>query len=108
MIAPLILLALLLALKRWRAYAIFFLPALVYLAVLSLYFAKPRFRELSDPLLFVPLAALLSDMVFGTTELGSRPSRAVKTGVAVALVATSLLVHVTRVVAPWYRLGPLP
>jgi len=93
---PLVLLALVLAAFRWRTYAIVLLPALSYLTGLSLVFAKPRFRELADPLLFVLLAGLLSDLLFGTTELGSRLSRALKAAIAALLVVASIAVHVFR------------
>jgi len=106
--APLILLALALSLVRWRSYAIFVLPALCYLGGLSLVYAQPRFRALADPLLFVPLAGLLSDLLFGTEELGSRPSRFAKTAVAVLLVAASVLLHAAGPAITWYRLTPSP
>jgi len=85
-IAPLTLVALILSLVHWRRYAVVVAPALFYLLGLSLTFAKPRFRELSDPLLFIPLAALVSDMLFGTVELGPHPSRRVKVATGTALI----------------------
>lgn len=93
-LAPLTLFALVLSLAHWRRYGLAVAPALSYLLGLSLTFAKPRFRELSDPLLFIPLAALISDMLLGTAELGSRPSRTVKAAVCAALV---LVVGVVKV-----------
>ena len=85
-VAPLTVFALALSLAHWRRYALVAAPALSYLLGLSLTFAKPRFRELSDPLLLIPLAALLCDMLLGATEFGARPSRAVKVAVGAALV----------------------
>lgn len=93
-LAPLTLFALALSLAHWRRYGLVVAPALSYLLGLSLTFAKPRFRELSDPLLFIPLAALLSDMLLGAAELGARPSRAVKVAVGAALVVAVGVVKV--------------
>jgi len=102
--APLIVLAVSLSLLRWRSYAIVVLPALCYLGGISLVYAQLRFRHLADPLLFVPLAGLLSDVFFGTSELGSRPSRGVKVAIAVLLVVASVLLHASGVALTWYRL----
>jgi hypothetical protein len=93
-LAPLTLFALALSIAHWRRYAVVVAPALSYLLGLSLTFAKPRFRELSDPLLFIPFAALLCDMLLGAAELGARPSRAVKIAVGAALVVAVGVVKV--------------
>jgi 4-amino-4-deoxy-L-arabinose transferase-like glycosyltransferase len=93
-VAPLALFALVLSLIHWRRYGLVAAPSLSYLLGLSLTFAKPRFRELSDPLLFIPLAALLCDMLVGTAELGVRPSRRVKAAVGAALVVVVGVVKV--------------
>jgi len=74
-VAPLIFLALVAAILWWRDYAVVLLPALFYLGGLSLTYAEIRFRELTDPILFVPLAGLLSMAVFRSTELVSEPLR---------------------------------
>jgi hypothetical protein len=94
-IAPLALFALVLSLIHWRRYGLVVAPSLSYLVGLSLTFAKPRFRELCDPLLFIPLAGLLCDMLVGTAELGVRPSQRVKVAVGAALV---VVVGVVKVV----------
>jgi len=70
-------------------------------------YAVARFRRLSDPLLFVPLAGLLSDLLFGTNELGDRPSRRVKVVVAVVLVVASVLLHVSGLATCWYELAAI-
>ncbi len=74
-VAPLILLALVAAILWWRDYAVVLLPALFYLGGLSLSYVEIRFRELTDPLLFVPLAGLLSMAIFRSTELATEPLR---------------------------------
>lgn len=107
LVAPLTLLALILSFRRWRTYAIVVLPALCYLGALSLVYAVTRFRQLSDPLLFVPLAGLLSDLLFGSTELGTRPSRGLKLGAAVLVVIASVVLHATGLAMIWYRLAPI-
>jgi hypothetical protein len=94
-VAPLTVFALILSLAHWRRYSLVLAPGLSYLVGLSLTFAKPRFRELSDPLLFIPLAALVSDLLVGPAELGSRPSRKVKAAVGIALI---VVVGVVKVV----------
>ena len=93
-VAPLTVFALILSLAHWRRYSLVLAPGLSYLVGLSLTFAKPRFRELSDPLLLIPLAALISDMLLGTAELGSRPSRRVKAAVGIALIVVVAVVKV--------------
>ncbi len=75
LLAPLILIALVVSLPWWRDYAVVTFPALSYLAGLSLTYAEIRFRELSDPLLFIPLAGLLAMVVFRSTELAREPLR---------------------------------
>lgn len=106
-IGPLILLGSILALWRWRDYAIVLLPAYAYIAALSLSYAQTRFRELSDPLLFIPLAALLSDVLFGTEESGGPLSRKGKVVAAVVLVCVNVALHATRLVEMLYRVTPV-
>lgn len=96
-ISPLILLAAFMSLRRWRDYAIALLPAFCYLGALSLSYAQMRFRELADPLLFIPLAALLSDLLFGGDELGAGLSRRRKATAALLLVSASLALHATGI-----------
>ncbi len=73
LLAPLVLLALLVTIPWWRDYAVVTFPALSYLGGLSLTYAEIRFRELSDPLLMIPLAGLLAMAVFRSTELAREP-----------------------------------
>ncbi|MBN2559425.1 MAG: glycosyltransferase family 39 protein [Phycisphaerae bacterium] len=101
-LAPLTLVALLLALLRLRTYALVVLPALSYLGGVSLTICMERYRILSNPLLFVPLAALLSDMLFGTRDLGRWPRQGLKLAVAIVAVFASIILHVTGVTASWY------
>ena len=91
--APLMLFGLALAVVRRHSYALVVAPALAYIAGLSLTYGKERFRELSDPLLIIPLAALLSDLAWGTTELGGRPSRRAKMICASVLVGATVGWH---------------
>ncbi len=93
--------------RRWRTYAIVVLPALCYLGGLSLVFAEARFRQLSDPLLFVPFAGLLSDLLFGSTELGTRPSRGLKLAAAAVVVVASVVLHGSGLARAWYILPPM-
>jgi 4-amino-4-deoxy-L-arabinose transferase-like glycosyltransferase len=74
-LAALTLLGLVCALAWWRDYAIVLLPALCYIGGLSLTYVEVRFRELADPLLFIPLAGLLGVFIFRTTELAHEPLR---------------------------------
>ena len=105
-VAPLIILGLVLSVQRWRTYAVVILPALAYLTGLALMFCSPRLRELSNPLLMVPLAALLVDMFTGASELGQRPRRGVKIALALSLVLASALVHAGNLDRNWYSLPP--
>jgi len=102
--APLALLAFLLSLMRWRSFAIVNLPLVCYAAGLALTVFDPRYRLLSDPVLAVPLAALLSDLAFGTRELGDRPARPLKIAIVGITVAASVLAHAAHWDAPWYCL----
>jgi len=74
-VAPLVLIALVVALPWWRDYAIVLLPVFFYLGGLSLTYTEIRFRELTDPLLFIPLSGFLSMFIFRSTELASEPLR---------------------------------
>lgn len=105
--APLVLAATLLSFARWRAFAPIVLPALCYLMLMSLTFAAPRFRELSNPLLFIPAAALLSDLFLRSQDLGSY-SRAAKGAASVLLVVASIWAYASGNAAAWYQLDPLP
>jgi hypothetical protein len=104
--APLVLLAFALSLARWRNFALLSMPVVADVTGLALVIFDPRYRALSDPLLLVLLAALLSDLVFKTSELGVRPRWACKLALAGAAVAASIVVHAGRLDTGWYRLPP--
>jgi 4-amino-4-deoxy-L-arabinose transferase-like glycosyltransferase len=77
---PLVLLSLLVCLGRWRHFALVLLPLASYLGGLSATYVEVRFRELADPLLCIPVAALIAIFVFRNAELSvsaPAPSRAV-------------------------------
>ncbi len=104
-VAPLMLLALVWSLFRWRQWAPVNLPALSYFIGLSLTVFVERYRVLSDPLLLILLAALVSDVVFGTRDLrGRRVPRYLQCALAVAAIAASVLVHHARLDKNWYDL----
>jgi hypothetical protein len=107
-VAPLMLLALLWALFRFRQYALVTLPVCCYCLGLSATACVERYRIVSDPLMLIPLAALLSDMVVGTGNLGrGRILRWVKAGLAIAAVTASLCVQKSRLEQSWYNLPPM-
>jgi hypothetical protein len=103
-VAPLICLAFVLSLARLRSYALVNLPFVCYAVGLVLTIFDPRYRAVSDPLLAILLAALLSDVALGTHELCRWPSRRAKLIVAALAVAASILVHAADVDRNWYRL----
>lgn len=107
LLAPFILIGSALSLPRWKHYAVVLLPAAIYIAALTFSFSQPRFRELSDPLLFVFAAALVSDILFKTEELGARPKRRTKA----ILVSIGLLAMIalqgTGTIKSWYKLDPM-
>ena len=63
---------------------------------------------LSDPLLLIPLAALLCDLATGGHHLGRRLPRGAKVALAVGMLLASVGVRVTGVDEAWYELSPLP
>jgi 4-amino-4-deoxy-L-arabinose transferase-like glycosyltransferase len=102
---PLVLLAFALCLGRFRTYVIVAAPVLCYAAMLSATYFSERFRELSDPLLLIPLGALVSDIVFGTAELPPAGTRRwLKPALAGIAVALGVTVHLTGWDARFYRL----
>jgi 4-amino-4-deoxy-L-arabinose transferase-like glycosyltransferase len=106
LLAPLILLSAALCLFRWRTHFAVMVPAASYLGGLALIYVQVRFRELVDPLLFIPLAGLLSDLLFGTEELGRRLSRRQKGALSALVVIASLALHGTGLASGMYRLEP--
>jgi 4-amino-4-deoxy-L-arabinose transferase-like glycosyltransferase len=106
-VAPLMLLAFVWSLFRWRTFALVSLPALFYFLGFSLTVFVERYRVPSDPLFLILLAVLLSDIVFGTRDLGGgRAARVVKGALAILLIVASTYVHKTHVDRGWYTLSP--
>lgn len=92
-LAPLLILSVLLALWRCRTYALVVLPAVVYLFGVSGTVFVERYRELSDPLLFIPVAALLADVFTGTSAIGPKRARFLKLSLVAASFAASGVLH---------------
>lgn len=103
-VAPLMLLSLLLALRRLRTFLPVLLPLAFYVGGLALTVFASRYRTMGDPLVLVTLGALLSDLLFGTHELGRWGGRWVKLVLAVLAVAGSVAAHATGIDRTWYRL----
>jgi hypothetical protein len=101
MIAPLLLAAAIVCVWNGRRWAPVVWPALGYGVALALINFQPRFRELWDVALLLPLAALLCDLVFRTRETGRRPAWAEKVALTAALVGLMLLARATSVEA-WF------
>lgn len=92
-VVPLTLVGIALCLWRRRDYSIVLLPLAAYTGLLAATYFQERFREVSDPLLLIPLAALLSDAALGTRELGWARGRWGVAIVAGCGIAFSLLAH---------------
>jgi len=107
-LSPLVLLALVLSLARWREVAVILLPVGTYFGGLALTVASMRYRVLSDPFLYILLAALLSDLFTRSTELGQRPPWSVKIALALFAIHTSIFVHATGLSDSFYALRPVP
>lgn len=108
-LAPLILLAFVWALVRYRRFGLVTLPVCSYAVGLCLTAFVERYRVVSDPLLLICVGALLADIVFGASELGGgRNSRYVKGALAVAVIIAGVYVDKARIDRGWYRLAPLP
>lgn len=107
LLSPLILISLVLAAFHWRRCAVALLPVGIYLLALSLTFSQPRFRELSDPLLFVLVAALLVDVCAGTRTMGVRPDRRTKVALVLIGLAIAIAVQASGVSRNWYTLPPM-
>ena len=88
-VAPLTLAGVIFSLWRWRAYAVAVLPAASYLLGLSLTYTEVRFRELSDPLLFVPLGGLLAMLASRLLESRGSAEGGDPIGAATSLRTTS-------------------
>lgn len=104
LVAPLLVVAFVLCVARWRSYAVIVLPLAAYVALLAATFVQPRFREMSDPLILIPTAALLGDMVTGSNELPPARTRWFKIGVAVVAIGFSVVAHLARWDRGWYTL----
>lgn len=107
LLSPLILVGLCLAVLQWRRFAVIVLPTGLYLLLLSLTFSQPRFRELSDPFLFILAAALVIDILCGTRQMGARPRRAAKCVLVVIGLVVAIVMQVSGISADWYVLSPL-
>ncbi len=102
-VVPVMLTGLCLALLRLRSFAYVVLPVLCYTGGLVLTCAIGRYRLLSEVLLFVPMAAVLSDVGFGTNDLGTSPSRRAKTVIVIAVLLLSVFIHATHILEPLQR-----
>ncbi len=107
-LAPLALFSLVLAGVRTRTFGLVILPVLCYLVGLALLVFIERYRQLVDPLVFIPVAALVSDVVFGTRDLGSWLPRLAKLAIAVVMVGASIFVAETQVSRSWYEFPAVP
>lgn len=103
-LAPLVILSLVLSFSQWHRYLDIVLPALSYIVGLSLTYVQIRFREILNPLLFIPLAGLTADMLFGSDELGNWLSRRGKILLSAVLVALTVGVHISGLAGNAYRL----
>jgi len=106
-VSPLMLVSAALAAAHWRRYALLLMPLGAYVAGLALTFSQPRFRELSDPIFYVFVAMLASDLILGTRRLGKRPSRLGKAVIAAVAVVAFVTLEATNVLSSWYTLAPL-
>ncbi|MEW6198824.1 MAG: glycosyltransferase family 39 protein [Planctomycetota bacterium] len=107
-VAPLILVAFVLAACRPRQYVYLLLPIICYVGGMTLTAFVERYRLLSDPLLLIPLGALLSDIFAGGHDLGRLPPRWAKAAAAVTFLLASIVVRATGVDEAWYELAPIP
>jgi len=103
-LSPLLLMALLLSLARWRLFAPVSLTAVFYSAGIIATYFEPRFREVVIPLLLIPLAGLVSDVAWGTTDLGRHPGRGVKTALTVIALHVYVFLAATGNFDAWGRL----
>lgn len=107
-VAPLMLVAFVLAACRPRQYLYVLLPIICYVGGMTLTAFVERYRLLSDPLLLIPLAALLGDIFAGGHDLGRLPPRWAKAAAAVTLLLASIVVRATGVDEAWYERAPIP
>lgn len=91
--APLALVAAVLCLWRFRTYSLVLLPTVLYLGGVAGTIFIERYRELSNPLMMLLIAALLSDLIWDRGDLTPRIRRRTKLIVAGAAVAIALLIH---------------
>ncbi|HEU5074821.1 MAG TPA: hypothetical protein VFU02_11615, partial [Polyangiaceae bacterium] len=107
LVSPLMLVGAAFAVPHFRRYALLSLPLGAYLAGLALTFSQPRFRELSDPIFYVFIALLASDLLWGTRRLGKRPSRRLKLVVTAAALVIFVSLEASDTFTSWYTLAPL-
>jgi 4-amino-4-deoxy-L-arabinose transferase-like glycosyltransferase len=105
---PVMLLGLVLAVPRWRRYGVFTVPFLFYLAGLSATMFAPRFRELGEPLLLVPAAALLLDLFTGSRELRGSMPRWLLLVLALGAVGATLSLERKGALDSLYRIAAPP
>lgn len=107
-LCPAGLIAMFLAVLQWRRTGVIVLPLILYLGGLSLTVASMRYRLLSDPLLFMLIAALWCDVFGGQENLGRRPGRGFKIALLVLACHGSVFGHVSGMFARFYALAPMP
>jgi hypothetical protein len=107
-VAPLGLLAVLLALTRPRAFAFVLLPLASYVASHALTLFAGRYRITSDPLILVCVGALLVDLIWDTRETGRGLNRWAKLTLVVLAVSGSVLAYWRGWDKSWYALPPGP
>ena len=107
LIGPFIWLGLVLAAVSWRRFALPLACSTLYILMISMTFSQPRFREMSDPLLFMLVAALLSDIVFGTRQIAPRVPRLAKTLITAILLIVTITLQLSGLATCWYTLPPM-
>jgi 4-amino-4-deoxy-L-arabinose transferase-like glycosyltransferase len=105
-LAPAMLVALLLGLRRLRTYFYLYLPLAGYMGGLALTAFAGRYRVVSDPLLLILLTALLLDIIRGTRHLGGWGGRWPKLVLLLLAIAVTTRAQATGSIRELYRLGP--
>lgn len=103
-LVPLTLVGLALGLLRMRRFAVIVLPWASYVLGISLTFAEPRFRELSEPLLMVMTGVLLATIGGAAQDFPEARKRAALAVVSALAVAVCAVVHVAGLERPLYVL----
>jgi 4-amino-4-deoxy-L-arabinose transferase-like glycosyltransferase len=100
--APLALVAAVLCLWRFRTFCPVLLPAGLYLAGVAGTIFIERYRELSNPLMMLLMAALLSDLIWDRGDLCPGLRRRTKLIVTGAAILAALTVHAADLTALLY------